>query len=620
MKSKSNSIILAILLLVLIFQAAHAQKEGQDLIDSLFAELPKLTEDTNKVKTLAQLSFELADFDLEKGVEVGNQALKLAEDLDYDFGIAMSNLSLSYNYFYQSQWHLSLETALVAERIFKDIKDYDRLCASYCLLCQTTNRFDIENGREYYIKAKSLVVKHKDSKWQQKNLSWLENLSPLFEPPDSTYQLVIQYQRLAKSSKSDLSLARGYMSSVNYYKSKSDIDSALFFLHQALPIYLKLHRKRILAAVYIELGRLYNEKRKDPDSGLIYLGRAEECFKHAITISEEYGDPMMTYSGYYQLYLLYKDQGQTEQALSSLEQFWEIYRNWVNPNDASKMAAIAYKYEIELNKKELEYLDIQNRRRLTVIIAGTTGVILLFLLISLLIIIWRRNLILKRREMEHQLVTLEQKALQSMMNPHFIFNALGSIQNYLLQNKPGEAGLYLSQFARLIRQNISGIHSAMISLEEEIDRLKNYLDLERLRMENKFEYEFHLDENVEEDAVQIPTMIIQPFVENAILHGISALDKDGLIDISFIMHSEKTIKIIIEDNGIGIRQSRIYASNNEPHLHMSMEMTRKRIEILGRKFKVQTSLEISDVSPGSHNPGTRIAIVLPVSYGEADFQ
>jgi sensor histidine kinase YesM len=242
-------------------------------------------------------------------------------------------------------------------------------------------------------------------------------------------------------------------------------------------------------------------------------------------------------------------------------------------------------------------------------------VIILIMAMIVLVIIRIANNKIRRRETDHQLIVLEQKALQSMMNPHFIFNSLGSIQNYLLKNKPGEAGLYLSQFARLIRQNISGIHSAMISLDEEIDRLKNYLDLERLRMENKFEYEFHLDESVEEDAVQIPSMIIQPFVENAILHGVSSLEKDGLIGISFAMASEKTIKITVEDNGIGIKQSKVYNTNNQTHLHLSMEMTRKRIDILGKKFKVDTSLEISDLTPGTPNPGTRVVIVLPVSFG-----
>ncbi|NQV02582.1 MAG: histidine kinase [Bacteroidia bacterium] len=249
---------------------------------------------------------------------------------------------------------------------------------------------------------------------------------------------------------------------------------------------------------------------------------------------------------------------------------------------------------------------------MTVIIAGTIGVTLLILLTIFLIIIWRENLLLKHQVSQHQMVTLEQKALQSMMNPHFIFNALGSIQSFLLQNKPGEAGLYLSQFARLIRQNLSAINYAMINLEEEIDRLKNYMDLERLRMEDKFEYTIEFEEGVEEEKLMIPSMIIQPFVENAVWHGMSAIEDKGMIRISFAMHNPEALKITIEDNGIGIKQSSTFVSKSENHLHMGLEMTRKRLEIIGKKMNVKTSVEFSEAFPGSPNPGTRVVIVVPV--------
>ena len=249
---------------------------------------------------------------------------------------------------------------------------------------------------------------------------------------------------------------------------------------------------------------------------------------------------------------------------------------------------------------------------MTVIIAGTIGVTILVFLTILLIIIWRKNLLLKRRESHHQMVTLEQKALQSMMNPHFIFNALGSIQSYLLQNKPGEAGLYLSQFARLIRQNLSAINTAMINLEEETDRLKNYLDLERLRMEDKFEYTIEYEDGVEEEELMIPSMIIQPFMENAVWHGMSTLEDKGMIRISFAMHNPKTLKITIEDNGIGIKQSKNFASKSENQLHMGIEMTCKRLEIIGKKMNVETSVEFSEAFPESPNPGTHVVIVAPV--------
>ena len=199
-----------------------------------------------------------------------------------------------------------------------------------------------------------------------------------------------------------------------------------------------------------------------------------------------------------------------------------------------------------------------------------------------------------------------------MMNPHFIFNSLSSIQNYLLQKKSGEAGLYLSQFARLIRQNLNAINSASINLEEEIDRLKNYLDLEKQRMENKFDYAIEVDENVVADEVEIPSMIIQPFVENAIWHGIAELEEKGQISIKFQKQDEKSLAITVEDNGIGIKRSEVYSAKREKHLHLGMEMTRKRLELLGKKFSIKTAIEFFESSPGSPNPGTRVELIVPV--------
>jgi LytS/YehU family sensor histidine kinase len=245
-----------------------------------------------------------------------------------------------------------------------------------------------------------------------------------------------------------------------------------------------------------------------------------------------------------------------------------------------------------------------------------TYLMLSVMVVALLVIfiIRRKNNQLKHQETDHQLILLEQKALQSMMNPHFIFNSLGSIQNFLLQQKSGEAALYLSQFARLIRQNLNSVKEAMINLDEETDRLKNYLDLERLRMEDKFECRIDVDENIDADEILIPSMIIQPFVENSIWHGLSSFDSKGLVTICFSLHNEKSLRVIIEDNGIGIKKAQTFQMKGEQHLNLGMEMTRKRLELLGRKYVVKTWIEFSEAFPGNPNPGTKVVMILPFVY------
>ncbi len=239
------------------------------------------------------------------------------------------------------------------------------------------------------------------------------------------------------------------------------------------------------------------------------------------------------------------------------------------------------------------------------------AVFLLITGIVIILVLLQKNRNLKRRETENQLVLLEQKALHSMMNPHFIFNTLGSIQKYLLQNQPDAAGLFLSQFARLIRQNITAINAGMTGLDEEIDRLKNYLELERLRMQNKFDYHIIVDSDVDEDEIMIPSMILQPIVENAIWHGVSAIEEQGMITISFHLHGLNALKVIICDNGPGIQNIPLTSSTDDKHLGVGMELTRKRLAYLGSRQNVKTAIVITEA-----NPGAQVMLIIPFNYGD----
>lgn len=221
---------------------------------------------------------------------------------------------------------------------------------------------------------------------------------------------------------------------------------------------------------------------------------------------------------------------------------------------------------------------------------------------------------IKKVEIDHQLVVMEQKALQSMMNPHFIFNSLGSIQNYLLTNKGSEAVIYLSQFARLIRQNLHAVNKPMIALEDEIDRLRNYIDLEQKRLENKFDYSIEIDTQLESEGVFIPSMIIQPIAENSIWHGIAMLEEKGIIKICFRAHTAKSIRVTIEDNGIGLKKSLEYSAKSPQHEHLGMQIIKKRLNLLSKKYNTITGIRYSESSPNLAEPGAKVELILPFVY------
>ena len=150
-----------------------------------------------------------------------------------------------------------------------------------------------------------------------------------------------------------------------------------------------------------------------------------------------------------------------------------------------------------------------------------------------------------------QATGLQLKALRAQMNPHFMYNALNSIQNFITSEQTESATKYLAKFAKLMRQSLEYSDLEMISLEKEIEFLEDYLQLnQKLRFENFLNYEINLSEDIEEDIMGVPTMIIQPYVENAIEHGLRTVES-GTVKIHFSLADEDTILCIIEDNGIG---------------------------------------------------------------------
>jgi len=275
-----------------------------------------------------------------------------------------------------------------------------------------------------------------------------------------------------------------------------------------------------------------------------------------------------------------------------------------------------YTFKLKSRKNMEEYSDVIElpikvvptlwQRLITKILAA-----MLLLLIGFLIVREYYHQQIRAREKDYQLATIEHRALQSMMNPHFIFNSLGSIQKFLLENKPEEAGSYLSQFARLIRQTMNSIKSNSVLLDEEVERLRNYIELEQFRMDHKFDYTIELDERLERDDYNIPSMIIQPFVENAIWHGISSLSGKGIIKVIFQYVSEKSIRILVEDNGIGFAKTRAY-SQSKNSLNISSSLTTKRVKLLGDKYNIQAGITEEELYPGEENPGARIILILPI--------
>lgn len=221
----------------------------------------------------------------------------------------------------------------------------------------------------------------------------------------------------------------------------------------------------------------------------------------------------------------------------------------------------------------------------------------------------------KKAEVSKQLAELEMKALLAQMNPHFTFNAINSIQNYILDNDVDSALAYLLDFSKIIRQTLENASKDFIFLAEEIDFLKRYLHLEQMRYDDHFEYKLIIDPLIDKDIVLIPPMIIQPYVENAIKHGIRHKKGIGKLQIQFSIKDIDVILCTVEDNGIGREASKkINSSIRNNHNGAGMSITKTRLEKLKEAYKdSKYKVEVIDLwSETNKSLGTKIKISMPL--------
>jgi sensor histidine kinase YesM len=297
--------------------------------------------------------------------------------------------------------------------------------------------------------------------------------------------------------------------------------------------------------------------------------------------------------------------GNAGMALRYLEKSKELFEANQDAEIQRAISRAREEYETEKKqaennrlKRENELKDLQISRRNYIVF----GSILLLLLLSIIAMTTIRN---NRLKSEKATMEMEQRLLQTQMNPHFIFNVLHAIHTYMLKKDTEESGKLLTSFARLVRSILQHSSTDNISLTEELKWLKDYMRLQQLRFNNAFDYKIEIDEQISPDNLLLPPMIIQPFIENAIEHGFSGLDKPGELIISY-KKTGKEVEIRITDNGKGFSADEPVRVNKE-HESVAIQITEKRIFLLNKRRKGAFKFEI--VSKPSE--GTTVLFSIP---------
>ncbi|MEM6631929.1 MAG: histidine kinase [Bacteroidota bacterium] len=293
---------------------------------------------------------------------------------------------------------------------------------------------------------------------------------------------------------------------------------------------------------------------------------------------------------------VYEKQGANRKALYHYKMFKSLTDSVVDAEKEKRITAIQNLYEVERKERKLQVLAQTNQIQVLEIKQKNTLIwtIGIGALVAILLgIVLYRQRMLRQQQKVHE---MEQRLLRAQMNPHFLFNSLASIQTFLFDNQNlDKAIFYLSKLAMLMRQVLEHSREPFITLEEEIELLENYLHLQQLRFDHKFSFAIEVDPDLEPDGLQVPPMVAQPFVENAIVHGKIHQMEEGEIKVSF-QKEEGHLQLVIEDNGIGRKESQ---KETATHKSLASQITQERMQLLNILHGKSFSYRISDPSVGT---------------------
>ncbi|MBI5541251.1 MAG: tetratricopeptide repeat protein [Bacteroidia bacterium] len=640
--------------LLLLFIYGQSPNE----LDSLLKLLPKDKEDTNKVRHLIFISEDLCKTDPQKSLEYALKALIVAEKIKWNRGIASSYFRISYAYDAQGRSPVALQYRLKELEKWKELNDKDCICSSLGTIgISYHNIGNYTKALEYYISALKLAEEIKNKEKIIRNLC---NIASVHADQNNLDKAIEYYQKTLKLSdepkfENYKSIALGNLG--NIYSSQGMQNKALDYYFFALKIDEKLGYEVNVAGWYINIAGAYqlqsdsakeagnlNQMEEKCNKSLEYFSKAlklsdklgndyykssilgnmgaiyitknrfkeaEESIIAAIKISENISAIDEIIAGHQRLSQLYEQMKLPVKALEQYKKYVAVKDSVFNENNKNTISELQIKYETE--KKDVANVFLAEQNRIQALKINNNRYFIIGLIVLLLLVLVSGILLFRQNKLKfkHTASQFEQKLLRTQMNPHFIFNSLASIESFIYDQQPKEAGEYLTSFSRLMRLILENSKSEYITLEKEIETLNFYLSLEKLRLNDTLDYSIELSNVIHTDQVYLPPMLAQPFIENAIEHGFRGIDQTGIITITFTL-KEKYLEVQITDNGIGIAETQ-EKELHKTHRSMAMEITQERLKILNKSKRQKMIFSVTDLfNENQENKGTKIIFSIPV--------
>ncbi|WP_321296339.1 tetratricopeptide repeat protein [Marinifilum fragile] len=525
-------------------------------------------------------------------------ALKSAEESSNLEMIAIIKMNLSGNYSTSGQNEKAIEYALAALEIRENANNINGICFDYIMLGEIFHSTgNIQKWKDYVHKA-YLLKDNKQCAVVSDVVMIYNNLGRIAEAEKEFDRALACYDTIMQVSKP-----------ANYTQGMgiSLLNSALIKQMQSKPgeaLKLATRSEQYLGEVpYFVMATLNTKAQILKELG--QYNEALDLVKENIRNENMPLYPVIKQDCLnllYELNFVLKNYQRAYNWNDTLRTYEDKLRKEENQKNIEELET---QYQTERKEQQIELLTAENQIRKQRII--------LFIIVSFLLVVAIIAGVLdfikrKKRNAEKQ-QTLKQQLLRMQMNPHFLFNALGSIQNYMHRNETKKAAGYLNNFASLTRSILEHTTMDFISLGDEIKALENYLELEQMRTNHSFMYQFNYPDNIDVEFIELPPMLIQPFVENSVKHGLRNLNYPGLLTINF-QEEDNILSVTITDNGHGIEPKQ---NDKSEHRSMSMEIFNKRQKILSRQLKKNIYFSVKnrkDANP--EETGTCVEIRIPV--------
>ena len=623
------------------FTTLHAQDAHLDSLIQAVQHYPK--EDSGKVKLLNDIAFFEQYVDPLKGLEYAERAVALSTRLGYEAGLARAYYVMGADYLRSDQLSKTLDYLQKAAKMYEaqhalvDLaRVYNTIGAAYLphqehyedallYLNRAIGIYNTQADKQMLPNAvlnKGLVYKRMDSvalamRYFNEAVRFFKQYAPNNKQLEARIYSGLGDAYIEFSDKA--------LKNIGFTGEK--YDTALFYVQKALAVFNELGSDDGRTANYRRLASIYMAKKK--------YAPAYDNANKAKQIAQTGGFMAMEADATLAISEIYSATGRYDSAFAYLQRYAVLNDSLLN--DEKERTIIQKEMQYNFDKKE-DSLHFQNAllsknntlsqlqlRQQWLYTAGG-----LILLVGLGGFLYYRNrnkqakLVLQlekeRAERKQQESEFERKvsdaalsSLRSQMNPHFIFICLNSIKLYAAENNQEAATKYLEKFSRLMRLVLENSKSDRITLQQEIATLQLYIEMEVMRFKEKLDYRIDVQDNVDTDYIEIPPMLIQPYVENAIWHGLMPKEDGGTIALSFSC-KENELEISITDNGVGRAQAAALRNQSATkHKSFGMSITQQRIGLINQMHHTNISVIINDLQDEQGNAnGTKVIITIPI--------